>query len=65
MKVSQIRELRDDELTQQLEELERRLFEIRAQAVTEKIEDSCARRNVRRDIARIKTIMRERQLQSR
>jgi len=65
MKGSEIRELRDDELALRLEELERRLFEIRAQSVTEKIADSCAKRNVRRDIARVKTIMRERQLQNR
>jgi large subunit ribosomal protein L29 len=65
MKASEIRELRDDELVLRLEELERRLFEIRAQSVTEKIADSCARRNVRRNIARIKTIMKERQLHNR
>ncbi len=65
MKASEIRELRDDELVLRLEELERRLFEIRAQSVTEKIAGSCGRRNVRRDIARIKTVMKERQVHSR
>ena len=48
-----------DELEGKLEELERRLFDLRSQAVTEKLENSKAVINVRRDIARIKTIVRE------
>ena len=61
MKAAQIREFRDDELTEKLEELQKRLFELRVQSVTEKIEDTCAKRNVRRDIARVRTIIKERQ----
>ncbi|MFZ0033658.1 MAG: 50S ribosomal protein L29 [Sedimentisphaerales bacterium] len=48
-----------DELKDRLEELQRHLFDLRSQAVTEKLENSKALINVRRDIARIKTIMRE------
>jgi large subunit ribosomal protein L29 len=48
-----------DELEGKLEELERHLFDLRSQAVTEKLENSKAVTNVRRDIARIKTIMRQ------
>ena len=59
MKAQQYREMSPDELENKLEELQRRLFDLRAQAVTEKMENSKAIRNVRRDIARIKTIMRE------
>jgi large subunit ribosomal protein L29 len=46
-----------DELESKLEELERHLFDLRSQAVTEKLENSKAVINVRRDIARVKTIM--------
>ena len=48
-----------DELHSTLEELEKRLFDLRSQAVTQKLENSKAIINVRRDIARIKTIVNE------
>jgi large subunit ribosomal protein L29 len=59
MKAKNYREMSPDELVAQLEEQQRRLFDLRAQAVTEKLENSKAVINVRRDIARIKTIMRQ------
>ena len=59
MKAQHYREMSPDELGGKLEELERHLFDLRSQAVTEKLENSKAVINVRRDIARIKTIMRE------
>jgi large subunit ribosomal protein L29 len=60
MKARQYREMGPDELVGRLEELERHLFDLRSQAVTEKLENSRAIINTRRDIARVKTIMRER-----
>ena len=60
MKAQQYREMSPDELEGKLEELERHLFDLRSQAVTEKLENSRAIINTKRDIARIKTIMRER-----
>jgi large subunit ribosomal protein L29 len=62
MKASEIRELRDDELADKLNDIQRQLFSLRGQAVTENLENHHAIVNVRRDIARIKTIMRQRQL---
>ena len=59
MKASEIRDLRSDERREKLEILQRQLFDLRAQAVTENMENRHAIRNVRRDIARIKTIMNE------
>ncbi len=50
----------DDELQSSLADMEKHLFELRSQAVTEKLENSKAIINVRRDIARIRTVMRER-----
>jgi len=48
-----------DELQSTLEDMEKRLFELRSQAVTEKLENSKAIINARRDIARIKTVFHE------
>jgi large subunit ribosomal protein L29 len=59
MKAQHYREMSPDELEGKLEELERHLFDLRSQAVTEKLENSKAVINTRRDIARIKTIMRQ------
>ena len=59
MKAQYFREMSHDELDGKLEELERHLFDLRSQAVTEKLENSRAVTNVKRDIARIKTIMRQ------
>ncbi|UCG56199.1 MAG: 50S ribosomal protein L29 [Phycisphaerales bacterium] len=59
MKAAQYREMSPDELEGKLEELQQHLFDVRSQAVTEKLENSKAIINARRDIARIKTILRE------
>ncbi len=61
MKAQHYREMSFDELEGKLEELERNLFDLRSQAVTEKLENSRAISNVKRDIARLKTVMREKQ----
>ncbi|HUV41291.1 MAG TPA: 50S ribosomal protein L29 [Sedimentisphaerales bacterium] len=62
MKAQQYREMSTDELQSTLEELQRHLFDLRAQAATEKLENCRSVANTRRDVARIKTIMRQRQL---
>lgn len=59
MKAPQYREMSSDELEDKLKDLQKRLFELRTQAVTEKLEDSKAMVNLRREIARIKTVTRE------
>jgi len=59
MKISEIRELREDELLIKLEQAQKQLFTMRSQAMTEKIENTSAAGNLKRDIARIKTIIRE------
>jgi large subunit ribosomal protein L29 len=59
MKAQQYRELSLEERGSKLGDLQRQLFDLRSQAVTEKLENTKALKNVRRDIARIKTIMRE------
>ncbi len=59
MKAQHYREMSPDELESKLEEIQRHLFDLHSQAVTEKLENSKAVTNVKRDIARIKTVMRE------
>ena len=62
MKAQYYREMSSDELEGKLEELQRRLFDLRSQAVTETLENSKVVINVKRDIARVKTLMRENEL---
>jgi len=52
--------MNQDELRDTMDDLQRRLFDLRSQAVTEKLENSKAIINARRDVARIKTLLRER-----
>ena len=59
MKAQHYRDMSQDEIENKLEELKRHLFDLRSQAVTEKIENSKSIINTRREIARIKTILRE------
>ena len=59
MKAQHYREMSPDEFESKLEELQRHLFDLRSQAVTEKQENSKAVVNAKRDIARLKTIIRE------
>lgn len=60
MKAEQIRAMKTDELHNELERLRRHYFDLRAQAVTEKLEDPTQLGKTRRDIARILTVMQER-----
>jgi large subunit ribosomal protein L29 len=59
VKAKQLREMSRDELGSTLEDMEKRLFDLRSQAVTQKLENSKSIINVRRDVARIKTILHE------
>jgi large subunit ribosomal protein L29 len=62
MKGSEVRELSADELQQRGQELAEELFNLRFQLATGQIENVGRIKAVRRDIARVKTIQRERQL---
>ena len=61
MKAELFKEMGHDELEHKLEELKRKLFESKSQSVTEKVENVKMMRNMRRDIARVKTVMRQKQ----
>jgi len=51
----EVRKLTDEEIGVEIDRLQRRLFDLRTQAVTEKIEDPSQFTKVRRDVARLKT----------
>ena len=54
---------RDTEsLKKELADLQRHLFDLRSQSVTEKLEDPSQMLKARRNVARLKTLLREREL---
>jgi large subunit ribosomal protein L29 len=57
-----LREMSDDELGDQLREAKAELFNLRVQAATGQLDSHGRLKVIRRDIARIYTIMREREL---
>ena len=60
MKASEIRELNDADLAARIAELEEERFRLRFRGATEQLEDPLRQRGIRRDIARLKTVQRER-----
>lgn len=62
MKATQIREMTNEQLQELLEERMRALRNFRIQLVTSAVENVRAVRTTRRDVARIKTVLREREL---
>jgi large subunit ribosomal protein L29 len=63
MKPVDVRAKTDDELTEQLDTLGRETFNLRFQRANGQLENTARVRQVRRDIARIKTILGERRRQ--
>ncbi len=61
MKIKEIREKDDAALRKEVGEQQKNLFDLRTQQVTEKLEDPTRLGKARRDIARIKTVLRQRQ----
>ena len=63
MKMKEILEKQTDQLREELTEKQKHLFDLRSQAVTEKLEDPSQLRKTRKDIARMKTIIRQREIE--
>ncbi|MEV5438657.1 50S ribosomal protein L29 [Streptomyces sp. NPDC052682] len=61
-KASELRELGNEELLEKLREAKEELFNLRFQAATGQLENHGRLKAVRKDIARIYTLMREREL---
>ena len=64
MKLKEIREKETTHLEHELLEKQKHMFDLRTQAVTEKLEDPSQLKKTRKDIARMKTILRQRELES-
>ena len=62
MKASEIRELSKEEIQIQLTELRHELLNLRFQMVTGQLTDTSQIRSTRRDIARMETILREKEM---
>lgn len=62
MKSREIREMTEEEILNALEDQKEALFNLRFQKASGQLEDGNAPRRVRRDVARLKTILREKQL---
>lgn len=62
MKASQLRDKSDSELIEQERELREELFNLRFQYSTGQLENTMAIVRVKKDIARVKTVLRERTL---
>mgnify|MGYP000581610369 CR=1 FL=1 len=62
MKVKEIRELTTAEMLDQEKQLKEELFNLRFQLATGQLENTARIRQVRKTIARIKTVIREREL---
>ena len=63
MKAQEIRAMTSDELIQRLDDAHQELFNLRFQFSTGRLENFNRLTEVKRDIARLKTIMRERELE--
>jgi large subunit ribosomal protein L29 len=64
MKPSEYRQMSDEQLMLNLKDVEKNLFHLRFQSATERLETPSEIRKAKREIARIKTIQRQRQLQN-
>jgi large subunit ribosomal protein L29 len=64
MRANDIRELSVEEVTARIAELEEERFRLNFRSSTEPLEDPLRLRGIRKDIARLKTILRERELES-
>jgi large subunit ribosomal protein L29 len=64
MKASDMMDLTDNELNQKVSELKEELFNLRFQLATGQLDNTSRIKLVRKDIARVKTVLRERQIKA-
>jgi len=61
MKASKIREMSVDQLQGEIQDMAQQLFKLRFQKATGQLENKSKMRQVRKDLARVKTILTEKQ----
>jgi large subunit ribosomal protein L29 len=64
MKTKELHEKETSHLRDELIEKQKHLFDLRTQAVTEKLEDPSQLKKTRKDIAQMKTILHQRELET-
>ena len=64
MKADKVREMSSDELTAKERELSEQLFKLRFQKSIGQLDNALKIRETRRDIARVKTVLRQRRAQA-
>jgi large subunit ribosomal protein L29 len=64
MRANDIRELTVEDMKARIAELEEERFRLNFRSATEPLEDPLRLRGIRKDIARLKTILRERELET-
>ncbi len=64
MKIAEIHKMNDEELALEVNRLRRHLYDLRCQQVTERIEDTSQFGKTKKDIARLLTEQRARQLRA-
>ncbi len=62
MKPAEVREMSDEQITLTIKDTVKHLFQLRFQSATERLETPSEIKKARRDIARLNTIQREKQL---
>ena len=62
MKINELRELREDELDAKLLDLKKELFNLRMQHATNQLDNPIKIADIKKDIARVKTLIRENEL---
>jgi large subunit ribosomal protein L29 len=62
MNLEKIREMTEAELNNELKKMKNELFNLRFQHVTGQLENPIKMRDVKRNIARVKTVIREKEL---
>ena len=62
MKAGELRAMESDELLNRIDELQKSVFNLRLRNVTKELDDTSKIQATKRDIARIKTILRERSI---
>jgi large subunit ribosomal protein L29 len=64
MRADEVRELSDDEIKQKISESQEELFRLRFRSATQQIENPSLIKSLRRDVARMRTILRQREMAS-
>jgi large subunit ribosomal protein L29 len=64
MKAPEIRDMTDGEIQDRIEQLQEERFRLRFRSATQQLENPMLLRNIRQDISRLKTVLRERELQN-